>query len=156
MLSKQLKITPSIARTLSEYQECSNMCFSETWLQDHIPSSLSPVSLWDAFWPLGGCALDVLVINDDVIQDTLMWSFFFAAQILNLKLVFIHIISQRVQQWCFGNIQHSAITHNTCDTISTFITKLQTKHSYAFVKISGDFNQASLSATLPTAQQLIY
>lgn len=42
-----------------------------------------------------------------------------------------------------------------CEIISSNIAKLQTQHPSALAGISGEFNHASLSATLPTGCQLL-
>jgi len=49
----------------------------------------------------------------------------------------------------------AATADTVCDVISLVIAWLQTKHPNAFVAMSGDFNQVSLSATLPTFQQCV-
>ena len=44
----------------------------------------------------------------------------------------------------------SAVAENACDVISSIVAKMQTQQPNSFAAISGDFNHASLSATLPT------
>uniref|UniRef100_A0A1A8RXB6 Reverse transcriptase domain-containing protein n=1 Tax=Nothobranchius rachovii TaxID=451742 RepID=A0A1A8RXB6_9TELE len=158
----------TLSRTQPEYRQCSVMCFTETWLQDHIPDS--SVSL-PGFLTVradrdlkrsgkrkgGGVA--VLVNNrwchpghvsvkcrlcspDVELLAVSCRPYYLPREFTSVVLATVYI-------------PPSAIAENACDAISSVVAKLQTQHPNAFVAISGDFNHASLSATLPTFQQFV-
>ncbi|KAJ4946601.1 hypothetical protein JOQ06_024265 [Pogonophryne albipinna] len=52
-------------------------------------------------------------------------------------------------------IPPSANAEEACDVISSTVRRLQTPHPNALLLISGDFNHASLSKTLPTFKQYV-
>ena len=52
-------------------------------------------------------------------------------------------------------IPPSANAATACELIHTTVSQLQTSHPQSLILISGDFNHASLSATLPTFTQYV-
>nr|XP_054604483.1 uncharacterized protein LOC107395178 [Nothobranchius furzeri]XP_054604484.1 uncharacterized protein LOC107395178 [Nothobranchius furzeri]XP_054604485.1 uncharacterized protein LOC107395178 [Nothobranchius furzeri] len=167
-LANKMDELQALSRTQLEYRQCSVMCFTETWLQDHIPDS--SVSL-PGFLTVradrdlkrsgkrkgGGVA--VLVNNrwchpchvsvkcrrcspDVELLAVSCRPYYLPREFTSVVLATIYI-------------PPSAIAENACDAISSVVAKLQTQHPNAFVAISGDFNHASLSATLPTFQQFV-
>lgn len=62
---------------------------------------------------------------------------------------FSHVIAIAVY------IPPSASATTACELIHTTVSQLQTSHPQSLILISGDFNHASLSATLPTFIQYV-
>uniref|UniRef100_A0A3Q3AYX4 Endonuclease/exonuclease/phosphatase domain-containing protein n=1 Tax=Kryptolebias marmoratus TaxID=37003 RepID=A0A3Q3AYX4_KRYMA len=167
-LANKLDELQALIRTQQEYRKCSIMCFTEAWLQDHIPDS--NISLLGFLTIRAdrdlissrkrkGVALAVLVnnrwchpghvtvkcrlCNPDI--ELLVVSF----RPYYLPREFTGVVLEAVY------IPPSAVADNTCDVISSIVAKIQTQHPNSFMAISGDFNHASLSATLPTFQQFV-
>ena len=67
----------------------------------------------------------------------------------NLTRKFSHVIILVV---CIPPSANAALT---TDIIHTVVARLQTQHPDAFIAISGDFNHATLAATLPTFKQFV-
>ena len=64
-----------------------------------------------------------------------------------LQREFLHVIAITVY------IPPSADAAAACETLHTVVSQLQTSHPQSLLLISGDFNHASLSSTLPTFTQ---
>nr|XP_054598774.1 uncharacterized protein LOC129163848 [Nothobranchius furzeri] len=157
-LANKMDELQALSRTQPEYQQCSVMCFTETWLQDHIPDS--NVSLpgfltvrADRDLKRGrkrkGGGVAVLVNNrwchpGHVSVKCRLCSPDFELLAVSCRPYYL--------QREFTSV---AIAENACDAISSVVTKLQTQHPNAFVAISGDFNHDSLSAIILTFQQFV-
>nr|XP_054590293.1 uncharacterized protein LOC129154571 [Nothobranchius furzeri]XP_054590295.1 uncharacterized protein LOC129154571 [Nothobranchius furzeri] len=158
----------ALSRTQPEYRQYSVMCFKETWLQDHIPnSSISLPGFLTVQADRGlkrsgkrkGNGVAVLVNNRWCHPGHVSVKCRLCSPDVELLAVSCHryYLPREFTSVVLATvyIPPSAIAENACDAISSVVAKLQTQHPNAFVAISGDFNHALLSATLPTFQQFV-
>lgn len=157
----------ALTRLQREYRECSLMCFTETWLNELSPDS--HVSL-DGFHIVradrnadsgkrrgGGVAVFInerwcnpghISVKERICtRDIELLAVSIRPYYLPRELS--HVIAITVY------IAPSADAAAACETLHSVVSRLQTRHPQSLLLISGDFNHASLSSTLPTFTQYV-
>ena len=144
------------------------MCFTETWLHEHIPDCNASIHGFKTVradrskqhsGKLKGGGIAVLVnkrwchpghvtvkekicTKDIELLAVSFRPYYLPREFTCVILVAVYIIP--------GTAPDAA-----CDIINSVVARLQTQHPNSLVTISGDFNNVSLSATLPTFQQYV-
>ena len=167
-LPNKMEELTALTRLQREYRECSIMCFTETWLNELTPDS--HVTL-DCFQLVradrsatvtgkrkgGGIAMfvnerwcnpgHISVKEQRCTRDIELLAV--SIRPYYLPREFSHVIVMAVY------IPPSANAAAACKLLHTVVSQLQTWHPQSFLLISGDFNHASLSSTLPTFTQYV-
>ncbi|KAF7664853.1 hypothetical protein LDENG_00161750 [Lucifuga dentata] len=157
-----------LTRSQKEYRECSLMCFTETWLHDHIHDSNVTItgfqtvradrSRYESGKRKGGglallvnnrwCHPNHISVKEQLCcPDTELIAV--SLRPYYMPREFSHAIVLVVY------IPPSADAKRACDVIYTVTAKMQTDYPNAFIAISGDFNHATLSSTLCTFKQFV-
>ncbi|XP_053493480.1 uncharacterized protein LOC128615428 [Ictalurus furcatus] len=167
-LSNKMEELTALTRLQREYRECSIMCFTKTWLNDLSTDSL--VTL-DGFQLVradrkakesskrkgGGIAMFVNErwCNPGHVRVKEQWCtkdielLAVSMRPYYLPREFSHVIALTVY------IPPSADATAAHELLHTVVSQLQTSHPQSLLLISGDFNHASLSSTLPTFTQYV-
>ncbi|XP_054866081.1 uncharacterized protein LOC129348770 [Amphiprion ocellaris] len=167
-LPNKMEELTALTRLQWEYRESSLMMFTESWLNELTPDSLLTL---DGFHLVradrnaresgkrkgGGLAMYVnerwcnaghisvkeqLCTKDVELLAVSLRPFY-------LPREYSHVIAITVY------IPPSADAAAACELIHSVVSQLQTSHPQSLIIISGDFNHASLSATLPTFTQYV-
>ncbi|XP_019223006.1 uncharacterized protein LOC109205037 [Oreochromis niloticus] len=157
----------ALVRSQREYQECSLMCFTESWMHQDIPDENASVEGFHtvradrdsiASGKRKGGGLAVLVNNRRCNPAHITIKERICCPDIELCAVglrpyylpreFSHVILVAVY------VPPSANPTAACDTIHSATARLQTQHPSAFIVISGDFNHVSLDNTLPTSDNM--
>ena len=157
-----------LTRSQREYRQCSLMCFTETWLHENIPDCSVSVHGFKTLradrsqqlsGKLRGGGIAVLVnqrwchpghvtikekicTRDIELLAVSLRPYYLPREFTCVILVAVYIVP--------GTAPDAA-----CDVISSVIARLQTQYPNSVITISGDFNNVSLSAALPTFQQFV-
>ncbi len=167
-LANKMEELTALARSQTEYRECSLMCFTETWLHQDIPDD--NVSI-DGFQTVRagrdstgsgkrkGGGLAVLVNNKWCNPAHITIKERVCSPDIELLAVglrpyylpreFSHVVIVTVY------VPPSANPTSACDVIHSAIARLQTQHPSAFIAISGDFNHVTMVKTLPNFTQYV-
>lgn len=161
-LPNKMEELMALTRLQWEYQQSSLLLFTETWLMDHTPDSV--VTL-DGFQLLrtdrsmresgkrrgGGLAMyvnkrwcnpeHITVKEQRCIKDIELLAL--SIRPYHLAREFSNVLMLTVY------IPPSADAMAACEDIHTTVSQLQMAHPQSLIIISGDFNHATLSTTLP-------
>ena len=167
-LANKVDELEALIRTQREYRESSIVCLTETWLHEQIPDSNITIPGFQtvradrdttATGKKKGGGLAVLVNNrwchpghvtvkqhvcspDIELVAVGLRPYYLAREFTSVFAITVYIPPS-------GNAEAA------CDVIHTVTAGLQTQHPGAFIIITGDFNHASLSSTLPTFFQFV-
>ncbi|KAF7644468.1 hypothetical protein LDENG_00221520 [Lucifuga dentata] len=167
-LANKMEELTALSRLQWEYQRCSMICYTETWLNELTPDSL--VTL-DGFH---------LVRANRSARETGKRKGGGIAMFVNERWCHPGHISEK-QQHCTKDIELLAVSIRpyylprefshvvaitayipplanaaaACECIHTVVSQLQTLHPQSLILISGDFSHVSLSATLSTFPQYV-
>lgn len=166
-LTDKMEQVEILDRCQHVYRESSLMCFSETWLKDCIPDSITGISFLTiradrdtkASCKQKGGGLAVLInnrwcnpghasIKERICnKDTELFTVSLRPHYLPREITAVIAI--------VVHIPPSANAEAACDVVHAVIARLQANHTDSFIFLSGDFNRMSLSNTLPTFKQYI-
>lgn len=158
----------ALTRTRREYRECSIMCFCETWLHEQTPDSAVALPGFHTIradrdttmsGKSKGGGLAVLVnsrwcnpghihVKKRVCSPNIeliaigLRPYYLPREFTNVIAISVYI-------------PPSGKADVACDVIHSVTADLLTKHPGEFILITGDFNHASLSKTLPTFYQFV-
>lgn len=158
----------ALTKMQREYRESSLMCFIETWLNQDVPDSTVTLDgftlvradrkvaetgkkkggglyvFFNDRWCNPGhiTVKEQLCSRDIELLAVSVWPYYIPRE-------FSHVIVITVY------IPPSADAAAACERIHCTVSALQTKHPDVLLLISGDFNHASLSATLPNITQYV-
>ena len=166
-LSNKMDELTALTQSHPEYQECSLMCFTETWLHRDITDQFVSV---DGFHTVradrdiecgkrkgGGLAVLVnirwcnpghITIKEQLSSPDVELPAV-GLRPYHLPREIPHVIIAVLY------IPPSANPTSACSTIHTTISKLQTQHPSALIIISGDFNHVTMDRVLPTFKQYV-
>ena len=165
---KRMTELAELAISQREYRECSLMIFTETWLHDNVPDS--DVSI-NGFLTVRsdrdlklcrkktGGGLAVLINNKwcnpgHITVKERIWNPDIELMVVSIRPYYLPREYSHVLVFVVY-IPPLANAEAACDVIHSAIARYQTKSPSAFMAVSGDFNHASLSGTLPTFHQYV-
>ena len=158
----------ALTRLQREYRECSLLHFTETWLTEQTPDSLVQLNGFHLIRADrdtresgkkkgGGVAMfvnnkwcnpgNIYIKEQRCTRDIELLAV--SIRPYYLPREFSHVIAVTVY------IPPSANADSACELLHSVVSQLQTAHPQAFFLITGDFNHASLSATLPNFHQFV-
>lgn len=136
-LTNKMEELSALTRLQRRYRECSLVCVTETWLNELTLDShvtLDGFTLMRADRGAKESGKTILAVN---------------IRPFYLLREFSHVIAMTVY------IPPLADAASACELLLTVVSQLQTSHLQALLLITGDFNHASLSSTLPTFTQYV-
>ncbi|CAL9695395.1 unnamed protein product [Knipowitschia caucasica] len=167
-ISNKTEELTALVRHQREYRQCGLMCFSETWLCGNIPDSVVALEGFKLVRADrcaegsgkskgGGVAVYVneqwcIPTHVHVVQRTCTQDLELLAVSMRPRYLpreFSHTVV------LCAYIPPSADAAAACEEMHRTVTQIQTRSPRALILISGDFNHASLSATLPTFKQYV-
>lgn len=163
-LTNKMEELSALTRLQQRYRECSLVCVTETWLNEltlDLHVTLDGFTLMRADRGAkesgkkkgGGLAM---YINNRwcnphhiTVKDRRCTILAVNIRPFYLPREFSHVIAMTVY------IPPLADAASACELLLTVVSQLQTSHLQALLLITGDFNHASLSSTLPTFTQYV-
>ncbi|KAI3366149.1 hypothetical protein L3Q82_009973 [Scortum barcoo] len=125
--NKMMDELAALTRHQREYRECSLLLFTETWLTALTPDTAAELD--GLHTPTGGQK-----------QGERMRPYYLPREFTHALVVVVYV-------------PPSANADAACDVLLSAVSRLQTQHPDALLLISGDFNHASPSSSLPKFTQ---
>ncbi|TWW78210.1 hypothetical protein D4764_11G0003310 [Takifugu flavidus] len=142
-LANKMDKLEALTRTQQEYREASIMCFTETWLHGLIPDSNVTIAGFSTVRAHRDTTTAGARVQSRMELITIgLRPYYLPREFTNVITITVYI-------------PPTSKANTARDVIHSVTADLHTKHPGAFILITGDFNHASLSSTLPTFHQYV-